>query len=122
MSEGLLVVFLALGGLWLLIGYGLACSLLLIFSLALLSVVLRKVQTTCHCFGESQQPVSVIDLWRNAGLLLCARVGATTIWLERSEGITASNLWLMLLVGLIAIVFALVWTQLSEIVRIFREI
>ncbi|NOK58001.1 MAG: hypothetical protein GFH27_549287n305 [Chloroflexi bacterium AL-W] len=71
--EILVVVLLFI---WPTIAFSLAAILLLIFSVALTTVLLRGIQTSCNCFGSSTNPISYADLVRNAGLLLCAVGGA----------------------------------------------
>lgn len=51
-SEIIVVILLVIGGPTLLYGFLLAASLLIVFSLALVSVLIRKLSTSCHCFGS----------------------------------------------------------------------
>lgn len=119
-SEFAVVLFMVVGGPLLFSGFALAILLLLIFCVALASVLARKLQTACHCFGSSDKPVTLVDIWRNVGLLLCAGGGCEAlIWTrgaqERLEGIA----WLLIALG--AGVFVILWIQLGEIVQLFRQ-
>lgn len=99
-------------------GFGLAFLLLVVFSVALLSVLLRGISTACNCFGDSGKAVTWCDPVRNLGFLSCAAGG----WVAATGGqhgpvgileITSMSLG--------AIVFVSVMTHLDEIVHIFRQ-
>ncbi|MBW4687810.1 MAG: hypothetical protein KME40_22540 [Komarekiella atlantica HA4396-MV6] len=104
---------------WQVIAFWLASGLLVIFSVALASVLFRNIQTACNCFGLSQHPISQADLLRNFGFLLCSCGGG---WLatnsEFTEPIAPLNLGIT---GFIAFVFVLIWAQLGEIYRLFQH-
>lgn len=113
-SELLIVLFLFK---WQVMAFCLASILLVIFSAAFASVLVRNIQTTCNCFGTSQHPISQVDLVRNFGFLLCSCGGG---WLAtNSETVSLVPLQLGI-IGLIACVFVLVWAQLGEIYRLFQ--
>ncbi|MBW4666735.1 MAG: hypothetical protein KME60_04650 [Cyanomargarita calcarea GSE-NOS-MK-12-04C] len=103
---------------WQVIAFWLATGLLVIFSVALASVLSRNIQTNCNCFGTSKRLVSQTDLLRNFGFLLCSCCGA---WLaakpEVNVPITPLNL---AIIGFIALAFVLIWEQLGEISRLFQ--
>ncbi len=114
-SELLIVLFLFK---WPGIAFCLASILLVIFSAAFASVLVRNIQTTCNCFGTSQHPISQVDLLRNFGFLLCSCGGG---WLATKPEIPVSLAPLQLgIIGLIAFVFVLLWAQLGEIYRLFQ--
>ncbi|MEM8532666.1 MAG: MauE/DoxX family redox-associated membrane protein [Chloroflexota bacterium] len=113
--EILVVVLLFI---WPIIAFSLAAILLLLFSVALTTVLLRGIQTTCNCFGSSSHPVSYTDLIRNVGLLLCAGGGAyLTVLTHISTPLTFVE-WGV--TALFACTFALIWTQIGEIVRLLH--
>lgn len=119
-GECAVVLLMIIGGPLLLFGFVLALLLLLLFCIALASVFARRLRVTCHCFGASEKPVTLVDIWRNGGLLLCAAGGCEAlIWTrgvqERVEGIA----WL--LIALSAGAFVMIWIQLGEIVQLFRQ-
>src|ERR1700737_4006721 len=74
-GEFTVVLLVTIGGSLLLSGFVLATLLLLIFCGALASVLARRLQTACNCFGSSEKNVSSADIWRNLGFILCASVG-----------------------------------------------
>jgi hypothetical protein len=93
----------------------LALLLLIVFSIALSSVLVRKLPTSCNCFGASDQPVAVTDVWRNSGLIVCALAGyGTTSWVQpRGQSLSIGE-WL--LAGISALLLSLLWLQLRNVV------
>ena len=118
-SEIMVVILFVVGGSALLAGFLLAAFLLTIFSLVLVSVWVRKLPTSCHCFGSSTRVVSLFDIWRNVGLLLCSFSGLL-ILVEIQQNTAPLDLFAWLLIGGLAVIVVLVWTQLSEIIQLFR--
>jgi cytochrome c oxidase subunit IV len=80
-SECMVVASLLFGRNALLYGFYLATVLLLVFTVVLVWIVVRKIKTSCSCFGGNKRQVSWNDVYRN--LLL---VGMTV-----SGGIMAAN-------------------------------
>ncbi len=115
LSELLVVVLLFR---WPTAAFRLSAALLLLFSLVLITVLQRKLQIPCHCFGSSQTPVTSLDLVRNAGLLVCAGAG---LGLDQ-QAITSNQLsqLTLVIIGFAAIAFVLIWTQLGEIYQLFE--
>lgn len=118
-SELMVTILLALGGTFLNTGFLLAIILLLLFCGAIISVLHRNIQAPCNCFGSSHKVVSVADVWRNVGLLICALLGY--IALVGSQGNHQKfNLVEWCLVGLGSAAFVSLWLHLDEIVRVFQ--
>ncbi|GHO46129.1 MauE/DoxX family redox-associated membrane protein [Ktedonospora formicarum] len=118
-GELTVVVFVTLGGPLLLSGFLLAALLLLMFSGALASVLVRRLQTNCNCFGASEKNVSTTDIWRNLGFLICAAGGCGAIFWTRNQQMNLGSIeWLLASLG--ALIFVLIWIQLGEIVQLFR--
>jgi hypothetical protein len=118
-GELTVVVLIVLSGPWLAVGFVLATTLLLTFCVALASVLIRERRTSCNCFGASEKLVSIYDLWRNSGFILCTLVGCYT--LARSSEIQGNvGMAGWLLSALAASVFIAIWTQLSEIAQLFH--
>lgn len=119
-GEGIVVVCLGIGNSFLLPGFGLALLLLLIFSSALASVIARNIPTSCNCFGTSEKEITRTDLWRNAGLILCALGGCADLsWEGGAQETLSLAAWVM--TGLAALAFVIVWLQLQEIVSLFHQ-
>lgn len=74
-GEAAVVVLLVIGEQLLSLAFGLALILLAVFTAVLVSVLVRDIQTTCNCFGNSQKIVTYTDVWRNAGFIGCALLG-----------------------------------------------
>ncbi len=119
-GEFAVVLLIAIGGPLLLPGFALAILLLCIFCVALVSVLVRKLHTSCNCFGVSEKPVTAADLWRNVGFLLCAGGGCEAeIWTRGGQGGLEWIAWLLIALG--AGVFVMLWIQLGEIVQLLRS-
>lgn len=108
-----------LGGNLLLWGFLLAGLLLIIFSVALIVVLIRKIQTPCNCFGSSQKPASIFDIVRNAALILFSlgSYGLSVAKIESSQVLSWMD-WV--LIAVVAIVFVMTLVQLGDIVQLFR--
>ncbi|MBV9691555.1 MAG: hypothetical protein JO202_17790 [Ktedonobacteraceae bacterium] len=115
-AEGIVVVLLLGGLVWsgvLLAGMLLALGLLVVFSSALISVMIRGLQVPCGCFGTDDRPVATVDLVRNAGLIVLSVAGLATASSQHS--ILAS-----LLTALMAATFVVIWTHLDDITAVLR--
>jgi len=118
-GEFAVVLLTLIGGPFLLPAFALATLLLLIFCAALASVLARRLQTACNCFGSSEKSVSSADIWRNLGFILCATVGCGVLTWTRDAHVSLNSIeWLLASLG--ALVFVLIWIQLGEIVQLFR--
>ena len=113
-GEMVIVVMLVVGGPLLLAGFVLAGALLVLFSGALLSVLQRKLDVSCGCFGATDQRVSYYDIVRNGGFILCAAIGGWVATTPIQAGLES-----LLLVGG-AVAFVLIWTNLQDIVHVLR--
>ena len=111
---------MALGGQLLSTGFLLAILLLSGFTLALVSILVRKIDTSCNCFGESHKKVSGYDIVRNLAFLVCAVAGyAVRATLgPADEGPVSLIVW-ALLAGLAAL-FVGMGLSLREIVQVLR--
>jgi hypothetical protein len=119
-GECAVVLLVTIGGPLLLYGFALALLLLLVFCAALASVLIRRMHTSCHCFGSSKKPITLVDIWRNAGFLLCAGGGCEAlIWTRGAQEGLEGIAWLYIALG--AGVFVMIWIQLGEIVQLFRQ-
>lgn len=114
-----LLLMLLDGKLFLLLGFLLAILLLSIFCIALLTVLSKRLQVSCNCFGSSQKPVSPADLWRNIGFLVCAVIGIASL---PAFPDTTTNISLLEtgLLGMMALVFVALSVYLGEVIEVFR--
>jgi len=118
-GELVVVILLILGRGFLPIAFAAAFLLLLTFSVALLSVVTRNIQTACNCFGVKEEYVTYHDVWRNVGYTVCSLVG-WRIWLLMEGSSGNQTLAELVLISPIAIVFVVVWTHLRHMTRLFQ--
>lgn len=116
-AEVAVVLLVALGGRFLLPGFLLALLLLLIFVGALISVLVRQIQTPCNCFGNNEKPVTQADIWRDIAFLLCALGGSVSA--SGRMGLEQLELLMWLLIGGMAIIFVLTASFLDDIVQLF---
>lgn len=123
-AEIAVVILIVLGGIvpgtaLLRAGFLLALGLLVLFTAVLISTPARRLATSCACFGATTKPVSGWDVVRNGGLLLCAGAG---YW--STVGATGALRPLPLAEGgpvaVVAVIFVLIWVQLSEIAQVFK--
>src|SRR5579859_4170717 len=111
---------MSVGGPLLLSGFTIALLLLLVFSGALASVIIQGQRLSCNCFGSSEQSITWLDLWRNAGFLLCAALGlGVLVWQPGAQANVDGIEGMILFLG--AMVFVLVWTHLRDIVSVLRR-
>ncbi|NOK60042.1 MAG: hypothetical protein GFH27_549291n235 [Chloroflexi bacterium AL-W] len=118
-AELAITAMMLIGGMWLWPGFLFAVLLLIVFSVALGSVLARNIQTSCNCFGNTQKPVSMADIWRNIGFTLCAISG----WVAMSiVGDTTYALglieWTMMVAT--AAAFVAVWMHLGDIIQLIH--
>ena len=118
-SELLVVLGSILGNRFLFPTFLLAALLLLLFSGAMASVLVRQIRTSCNCFGKSDKPVAVTDLWRNGGLLCCALGGGVLLfWSPQGHDQLTIMAWF--LAGAAALVFVAFWLYLGDLVALFQ--
>src|SRR5579884_2855056 len=99
------------------IGFLLAITLLMIFSVALVTALWRKLDMSCNCFGRTEQRISHYDVIRNGIFILC---GLTGLWLLRyaPQGLSVSEI---ILLALMSTVFLLFIVKLDDIVETLRQ-
>lgn len=109
------VALMLLGNRYLPVGFWLAAFLLLAFSAVLLSVLIRKLQTPCNCFGASIKPVSRYDVIRNMGLIACSLLG----WFSLPNSLANQEPVEVALLGLMAVTISVAWIKLGDLVEAF---
>lgn len=97
------------------LGFTLAALMLSLFSFALISALLRRLELNCNCFGTLNSQISGFDLIRNAVFILCALYGLA------NAGVPLLLRWdEIILVAAAALVFAVVFIHFSEMIRFMR--
>lgn len=120
-SELAVVILMVIGGEWLSLAFGLGLFLLTIFTVALVSVLVREVQTTCNCFGTGENLVSRYEVWRNVVFILCSLVGwKTSTMIQVYE--QPVRLIELTVLGFLGAIFILLLLHLSEIKELFFSI
>lgn len=117
MGELAVVMPMLLGGWFLKPGFLLAFFLLIVFCAALLSMLIRGIQTPCNCFGVSQKPVSLYDIVRNVGFIGCAFVGWESLPIVPT---TQASLVELAFLGLMALAFVTLWSSLGEVAELLH--
>lgn len=108
-----IVVLLLLGERSLVIGFGLAIGLLILFTVALVITIRRKKAVTCNCFGRTERRVSNYDVGRNVVLIAIALTGVR-LSLDFSRDLATSE---VILSGLLASTVVILVINLADIVR-----
>lgn len=99
-------------------GFLLSTGLLFLFTIALLSVLARRLAVPCGCFGNTAQPVSWLDVGRTVGFLLCAVTGLLTFFVAPVAPSLPGLVTLVLAV--MAAAFALIWAHLHTLLAVWR--
>jgi hypothetical protein len=119
-SELLVVLGTILGDRFLFPTFLLAALLLILFSGAMALVLVRQMRLSCNCFGKSDKPVSVEDLWRNGGFLCCALGGCVFLfWSPQEHNHLTIVAWF--LAGATATVFVALWLFVGDLVALFKS-
>jgi len=101
-----------------LLAFSLSSSLLLVFTIAFCTLLTRRIQISCNCFGGQQHPVTLLEILRNSGFLFCSFWG---FWLSTKPSLTVSSPSEdSSVVCLTAISFTLIWMHIGEIYRAFQ--
>lgn len=117
-GELTVTVLVVIGGRFLSIAFILAALLLFIFTFALASVLSRNIETPCNCFGDgNNKMVSAYDVWRNAGLALCAAFG---LGLCQNVDRVYLSLPEWGLAGVVSVVFVTAWMSLDDLIALLR--
>lgn len=120
-SELMILIMMILGGQFLLLGFFLALMLLVVFTTGLISILVRKIPTSCHCFVTTTELVTIYTVWRNMGFIVCVLAGLCSLFIQPtiSSNLNMIEQWLL---GMMAITFVVVCSYVGEIVGLIRTI
>ncbi len=118
-GEFAVALLVTVGGPFLEPGFFLSIFLLLLFCSALVSVLHRDIQTSCNCFGSTKKPVAALEVWRDAGFIICASIGSGVL-IRSNNGQGHLSLAEWSLIGFGAVIFLVLWLHLDEIVQLFQ--
>lgn len=102
------------------LGLLLAIIFLSAFSVAIASTLRRNIRTRCNCFGPSTGPLSLYDVWRNVGFVICALVGISILFMSPNQQ-ERLDFQSWGLVGVAAAISLAIWLNLQDIVRLLRQ-
>ena len=118
--EIAVVIFVAVGNQFLFFGFGIALMLLLIFTVALITLFIRKIKVSCNCFGKTKELVSGYDVVRNIVFIACALAGLFVCIQAVVVNIKISYLEIGMLM-FFAFIFTLININLSQIASLFKQ-
>ncbi len=119
-GEILVVLLMLIGGFFRLYGYLLSFLMYLVFSIALSSVVIRKIDTSCNCFGPSEKPVTSFHIVRAAGLMALSAISGIILYLNNTS-LVQPDLAGWVLMAMAGGIFTLIWIQVDEIAELFQK-
>lgn len=100
-------------------GFMAAMLMFLAFSIALSSVVKRKIETSCNCFGPDEKNVGNGHIIRSLGFMACGLGGLVLVL----PGVAVRSLgWIDLLAGVMGVFFVLIWTHIDDILKILSTV
>lgn len=103
-----------------LIGFGIAFVVLLTFTFAIGSALMRGMRISCNCFGSSETRISSYDIFRNILFIILTLIGAVLLIDGRN---TLENIVLVeaIIVSFWAIAFIMISTHLSNVSSLFQQ-
>lgn len=120
-GELMILIMMILGGQFLLPGFFLALMLLVVFTTGLISILVRKIPTSCYCFVTTTELVTIYTVWRNMGFIICVLAGLCSLFIQPTilSNLNMIEQWLL---GMMAITFVVVCGYVGEIVGLIRTI
>lgn len=99
-------------------GLVVGAALLIVFTMAIKSVLRRGTSASCRCFGASTQPLGRRHLVRNAILLSIAAVGITGTSPATALGVAGWNPAALMVAGFVAVVLAALVISYDDLVAV----
>jgi hypothetical protein len=118
-GECVVVTSLLLGHSAIWYGFSLAAVLLLIFTIVLLWIMVKKIKTSCSCFGGKKRQVSWRDVYRN--LMLVGMAVSGSILANRPDAYLEQFNEDMALPFIMALVFILVLLKADVVIDILKK-
>lgn len=97
-------------------GFVVALGLLAVFTAAIVSVIARKIDTTCRCFGKSDTPLGRQHVVRNLMLMVMAGAG-----LAGEITGTSAEPGLLAVAAIAGLLFGGMVTMFDDLVALFRD-
>lgn len=111
------VAAMLMGKEFLLLGFLAATLMFASFSIALSSVILRKIKTSCNCFGPDNKGINFGHVIRSFGFMTCG-IGGLFISYFQSTSLGSIGLLDRILIGIFAIIFVFTWMQIGDILHL----
>ncbi len=118
-GEGAVIISMLIGDPMIVPGFFLATVMLIAFCFALGSVLLRRIQTPCNCFGKSNQMITRLEMLRDLQFILCG-VAGTYISLINTATLVKGDWWIWGTAGGAAVVYVLIGVQMKEFLWVLR--
>jgi hypothetical protein len=107
------VIVLLVGGEVLIFGFLIGIFTLLVFTGALITVLLRGMQMHCNCFGKTNHNVSIKDVMRNVFIISIGLLGVFYLFSGGNQPAQLSTS-VKIILGLMAGNFALIFIKLDD--------
>ncbi|PKO05311.1 MAG: hypothetical protein CVU41_11785 [Chloroflexi bacterium HGW-Chloroflexi-3] len=101
-------------------GFLIASLMFLAFSIALTSVLVQNIRTSCNCFGPDEKDVSVGHVVRSLGFLICGVLGIVITTHIHQYTLLQPEFFLIVTTGSVSIAFVIVWMNVTEIIKLFQ--
>jgi hypothetical protein len=111
------IVAMLIGGGFLKWGFLLATLMFLSFSIALTSVILRKIKTSCNCFGPDQKDIGFGHVLRSLGFMLCGVGGGLMLSFHHGPLEPVGVLY-QVFIGIFSVAFVIVWMNIEDILQL----
>ncbi len=117
LGEFGVITIMGIGEPFLFWGFLAATMMFLSFSIALSSVLLRKIKTSCNCFGPDEKNVSVGHIVRSFGFMVCGIGGGVSTY-KFGNFTTTLDFVEIFSVGVMGILFVTIWTYIGDLLRL----
>ena len=117
-GEISVIITMLIGKNLLIWGFLIASLMFLAFSIALTSVLVRNIRTSCNCFGSDEKDVSVGHVVRSLGFLVCGVMGIVITTYQHS--LLQPEFFLIATTGSVSIAFVIVWMNVTDIIKLFQ--
>lgn len=118
-GEVSVVLAMLIGKNLLLWGFLITSLMFLAFSIALSSVIVRNIKTSCNCFGPDEKDVNVGHVVRSFGFMICGIGGVSMTFHQYS--LVQPDLLLIVTMGIISIAYVVIWMNASDIFKLFQR-
>jgi hypothetical protein len=119
-GEISVIITMLIGKNLLIWGFLIASLMFLAFSIALTSVLVRNIRTSCNCFGPDEKDVRVGHVVRSLGFLVCGVLGIVITTHPNQYTLLQPEFFLIATTGSVSIAFVIVWMNVTDIIKLFQ--